>query len=111
VPQCGATAARKDGGELPRVSRRSAVAEQVNPAMERMEPPRFDAAVDGVPTQAHRQELAAGDHTMLACRERGDLLLAPDPRAANYALVGRHSFVVGSTGYTAVNPAPDFGAP
>jgi hypothetical protein len=111
VAQRGAVAAREDGGELARVSGRSAMAEEVDATVERMEATGLDATVDGVRANAHRAELASGDDAVLARSERGDHSFSPVSRAGNPTFVGCSSVVVGSTAYMPVNPTLDFGAP
>ena len=51
------------------------MADPVDAAMEQLQPPAPDGAVDGLRTEAEREELSAGDDPVLGGREAGDFVV------------------------------------
>ena len=97
-----AVAAREDGGQLACVRRRACVAEQVDAAVERMEPPASEPLVDGIGSRASAEQL---HHAMLAGSEGSDRPLTRDGSAGTVTPGGVVVVVVALTAYMAANPA------
>ena len=99
------------GRELERVRRRHGMAQEVDAAVEAMEPTRSQALVDRVTSQPGPDQLGAGDDTVLACGECGDLPLTPGRAVDNARLIAPSAFVAAFTAYMAANPAGSRHAP
>jgi hypothetical protein len=68
----GAASCSEDGGHPSRLLGQDAVPDGVHASMHEVQPAAFEPVVDRAPTEPQAGDLRAGDHAVLAVRERRD---------------------------------------
>jgi hypothetical protein len=93
VTQEGAWSARQNGGQPAARDSQLRAADGIDAAVQGMQAPARDPAVDRPPAEPEGGELAAGDDAVLACCEAGDRPLVRPARRPAWTTFAPHMVV------------------